>query len=210
MTERVTLKQPGDIPAVVEAFLGFKPEDSLVILGVGGGPMARVDITHDTIVEAVSAMATAAPHWTAGVVIAVYSDEVSPLDIGSAMLSILPDVPVRLTVQVLQTVAGQVVVSDDGSIVQAMTPDMPDTLAGKRVHSSREALVAEAAQTTSADEAWMVARESYRVGDGAKAWVFLDRFHALSERTEESAMLARFLTEAVSPRSEQAQALLSD
>jgi hypothetical protein len=206
-TIMVTLKSPADIPAVVDAMLGFTPSNSLVVLGLGGGPSARVDITSgETLIAAVESLTTAAQHWGKGTIVALYSDDVDMVDLEYAMATLLPDVPVAIMVEVTTMYGPTHVIDTDGNLFVATPPQDPE-MAAKRVVSSRDALVEEAEQTTSADEAWMMAREAYRAGDGARSWIYLDRFHALGgSRTPDSMILERFLTQAINPRSEMAQA----
>jgi hypothetical protein len=209
----VTLKSPADIPAVVDAMLGFTPSNSLVVLGLGGGPSARVDIASgETLIAAVEALSGAAEHWAKGkgTIVALYSDDVDMVDLEYAMATLLPDVPVAIMVEVTTMYGPTHVIDTDGNLFVA-TPSQDPEIAARRVVSSRDALVEEAQQTTDANEAWVVAREAYRAGDGARSWVYLDRFHALNgQRTVDSMLLERFLTEAVNPRSDLARAILGD
>lgn len=208
MSETASLKSPAQIPAIVAGFLGFEPSDSLVILGLGGGPSARVDVNPDSLADAVSALTAAARHWTNGVVVALYSDTVDMLDLEHALMSDMPEVEVKALVTVTN-VSGRVVVTDpNGNTYEPDSGDLPDSLRAKRVVKSRDELVAEASATTNAGEAWGVAIEAYRAGDGARAWVYLDRFHAMSAPTDDSMLLAHFLTEAVDPKSDDARELL--
>jgi pyocin large subunit-like protein len=205
---KLTLKTPGDIPAVVEAFLGFTPSDSLVIMSIGGGPSARVDITVDTVADAVGAMAVAAPHWTNGVIVAVYSETVDAVDVGHAIAATMPQVSVRATVTVRPD---RTVVDDTGATHAPTSPDMPDEVRARRLADSRAELEAEAAEVEDAPTAWILARESYRAGNGARAWVYLDRYVKLNHgHSLASKILERFLREAIDPASEAARALFDN
>jgi hypothetical protein len=203
----VTLKSPADIPAIVDAFLGFTPSASLVILGVGGAPSARVDISLAGLATSVEALSPAAEHWSKGVVVALYSDEVDLLDVQLAMTQYLPDVPILAAAEVITTYGRVHVVDAEGNLFVA-TPSEDPEIAAKRVAASRDEIVAEAAEVTRPDLAWTLARESYRAGNGARAWVYLDRFHALSAPTDDSTLLGDLLTAAVDPKSDAARELL--
>jgi hypothetical protein len=49
MTEHLDISTPAELAAVVPHLLGFSPEDSLVCVPThGGGPVARVDLPHDS------------------------------------------------------------------------------------------------------------------------------------------------------------------
>lgn len=204
MTSTVSIKSPADIPAVVAALLGFTPTESLVIVAIGGGPTARVDITTDTVTDAVTAMASAESHWTNGVLVAVYSDEVSPLDVEHAMASIMPSVKVIDTITV--TPSGDVVTTAGDVMIAA--PSTNANIAAKQVAPSRESFVAEAAAITDEAEAWLMARESYLAGNGARSWCFLDRFVVLHKgETAESMHLTVLLEQAVDPKSVMGQTI---
>lgn len=200
----VTFRSPADLPAVVETFLGFRPSESLVVLGIGGGPSARVDIEPDTVASAVIALQAAAQHWTRGVVVAVYSDTVEASDVERQMRRYLPAVQVMLIADVDQF---DNVIDSQGNV---HAPTTPAGLPARHARPSRESIVADAERETSAGAAWGVAVNAYRAGDGAKSWIYLDRFHALcdGERTVDSLLLTYLLTNAVDPKSDGARPLL--
>lgn len=203
MTKRVSLTGPASIPAVVETFLGFTPADSLVVLGLGGGPSARVDIEPGLVWHSIEALVTAAHHWTGGIVVALYSTTVDIAEVDTALAYLLPGV----TVQVIVTVDEHDVVTDDEG--NRHRPERPEALPARTVRPSRESLVADAERVTTPSSAWALARQSFLDGDGAKAWVYLDRFHALAASTPKSEALGRFLTDAISPKSSLARTTLA-
>jgi hypothetical protein len=205
---KISLKTPGDIPAVVNHFLGFTPTDSLVILGVAGGPSARVDISAEGLDASVNALRPAAEHWTSGIVVVLYSEEVDLLDVANAMTHHMPNVPIMVMVEVDQTYGRTLVIDSEGNVYVPTTVNMPAEVLAKRTVASRDDLVSEAAEINDSDTAWILAREAYRIGDGARAWVYLDRFHALHAPTDDSTMLADFLTRVVNPRGDEARELL--
>lgn len=171
----LTIKTPGDVPAVVEATLGFVPSNSLVIVGVGGGLTARVDLGD----EAVTSLAPAAPAW-ARVMLVVYStDPGTLLDYEHAFTCTYPAVEVVVAVRV----CGDTVHSAFGDFTRT-TPDLG--MRGARVvRSSREELADHIAATVhTTAEALLLAMESYRAGDGASAWMYLERFTALGGSTD--------------------------
>lgn len=203
MTQTFTLSSPASIPAFVEAALGFTPSDSLVVLGLGGGPSARVDIDTDTVEDAVMALATAASHWRTGVLVAIYSDYVTMGRVERAFRNYLPSVEVKIIVDIDEH---DVVTDADGV---EHRPVRPEGLPTKTVRPSRESIVADAERVVSSASAFRTAVEAYREGDGAKSWIYLDRFHALNEgeRTDQSLILERLLTLAVDPKSDAARVL---
>jgi hypothetical protein len=180
------LSTPGDIPLVAAHVLGFIPSDSLVILGIGGGPHARVDLGP----EAVASLSVALPHWST-VLAVVYSDDATDLEAYRVALDLAFP-----TLQVVNIVhvdpAGRV--NGQHSAATVETPH-------KRIASSRDELTREAADEHDADTALVVALTAYEVGDGAKAWIYLDRARELGLADDTQAReLDRKLRTAVDPR----------
>lgn len=164
----LTIRTPGDIPAVVASTLGFHPEDSLVIIGIGG-PTARVDL--GPVDETLDAFAPAVPHWQT-IVMVVYTDNHDTLtDLATAWWTRFPDVQIAVAARVHD---GMVYTNADDPGTPAKTPDGP-----RRVVKDRATLESEAAEVDSPDVAWTIAEGAYDAGNGAMAWCFLDRYVAL-------------------------------
>lgn len=204
MTSTVRLTGPASVPAVVETFLGFTPADSLVIIGTGGGPSARVDIEPNFVWHSIEALIPVRHHWTSGVVVALYSETVDVAEVEAALLRLLPGVPLRLIVTVD---AHDVVTDHEGN---RHKPERPEGLPERTVRPSRESLVADAERVTSLTAAWSTATAAYFDGDGAKAWVYHDRFLALGGNADNPRVvaLADLLTRFVDPKSYEAVAIL--
>lgn len=159
--ETVTVRSTEQIHAVVAQILGFHPTDSLVVMGVGGGPTARMDtLPFD---EVRSALTPALPHW--GRVILVGYD---------AGYRLLGQVAGWLTNEGIDVAAAIDAPNGAGVGQRSHSP-----LDARQVLDSRDALEAEAASVTSVTEAETVALAAYDVGQGARAWAYLDRAVAL-------------------------------
>lgn len=203
--QTITFKGPQSIPSYVETFLGFTPSDSLVVLGIGGGPSARVDVEETTVWHVVQALHPCLEHWQdRGVMVAVYSDDVELAEVRAAFGFILPGVDVHMLV----TVDEHDVVTDHEGV--EYHPRRDADLPSKTVRPSREALVADAERIIDPAAALSTAISAYFEGDGAKAWVYLDRFNVLDGGSADSKplILQRLLTNAVNPKSDGARALL--
>lgn len=188
----IRIASPADIPPVIASVLGFIPEDSLVVLGIGAGaPTARVDLAPG----AVASMAPAVPHWST-VLVGVYTDD--------ATLAAATIAEFRSTWPDL-TVADAIHVDPLGAVNGEHRPSAVD-LPPRRVLASRAAVEAEAAAVEAAPEALDVAWNAYKAGDGARAWCYLDRARAIGV-TGESDLTARYLEHclatAVNPRDAQ-------
>lgn len=185
MTRSLSIKAPADIPNAVRTFLGFDPTDSYVVLGIGGGPTARVDIGPAALIAA--SLVTAAPHWSNGVVAVAYSSDPAALGDLAQILETL-DVPVRLAAHVGE------------STVTVGESTEPYYNGGRSREDVMADVVAAVSDPDEADEeAW---RAYLDAGNGALAWLYLDRAEALrGERSQKGADLARYLIQATPPGS---------
>lgn len=186
MSEReiVTVTHPGQLLAVTAQILGFHPVDSLVILGLGGGPTARVDA--GPVEEIKAAMDPALVHWSRVVVL------------GYGTGRVLVD-PIR---KWLRTQGVEVVTDLEVDNVEGVGQVSGSSLDARVVRASRAELEAEAWQIDSVHAAEVVARAAYRAGDGARAWAFYDRAVALADGkvSPNMADLDRRLRLAIDPR----------
>lgn len=203
MTTTVSLSNPRQIPGIVAGVLGFVPADSLVIVGTGGGPTARIDIGSDPV-ETFAPFAPAFPHWVdSPVLVVIYSDDPS-----SRLQSYTSS---RLAAEGVD-VAAVVRVTTDGRVHQGgntylADEGIPAAFAARRVAQTREALLADAANVTDAQEAYGLAVDQWNAGNGAHAWVFLDRYaEILGHQDSAYRALESRLVNAVDPRSNRIEA----
>lgn len=175
-TRRVSIKSPGDIAAVACSIMGFTPVESLVIVGLGGGPFARVDLPEDAagLGATMTALAPAAKHWANGVLLVVFSEHDLLSDVTTAFWQRMPDVAVHLAVR---THDGSTFV--DGTTVENRTDAVDRAGLRAPLTETREDLARATEAVTDAAEALTLAWSSYDTGNGARAWCFYDRHLAL-------------------------------
>lgn len=189
----ITIRSESDIPPLVSRILGFVPTDSVVILGTGRAPTARVDLPTDPdgVVGLALGLGPAWDHWrSVPIIVAIYTDDVAAYDLAVSSVDVWLDG--------IEPAAVVHVPSD----ADHHAPTGSDYDA-KHVVTSREALVAEAATIGDADLARRLAWESYSAGDGARAWIYLARVEALTgePRDDDMTRLAHRLRLAVRPES---------
>jgi len=190
MTETLVIREPGDVVKIISRVLGFTPSDSLVVVPIGGdGPTARIDLGSPEGLA--HALAPAVPAWSA-VVVALYADDAQQARLLVENLdSILPGVTILATLRVA-----------DGCTYNPRAPEEPGVSYIAETTSDRDDLVAEAAGVTDVAVAENLAIDSYAAGNGARAWIYLDRAEALmGTRSEAMQGLAHALTNAVRPQS---------
>lgn len=182
----LTLNGPADIPVAVAAVLGFVPSNSMVVVAMAGGPTARVDLGPQTI----DAFSVAVGYWSQ-VLLAIYSDDQADAVLyGQQFRDAYPDINVIVVTHV--DPSGAV----DGAH-QASTVEVPDHI---RIAPGRESLQAEAAEVDDADAALATAYDAFFGGDGARAWIFLDRSRELGLNMSAQDRLEYYLSQGVNPR----------
>ena len=62
MNDVMRVRSPGELVAAIPHVLGFVPEDSVVCVPLGGGPVARLDHPHDEEDIGAAAGVLAAPY----------------------------------------------------------------------------------------------------------------------------------------------------
>lgn len=171
--QTITLTCPEDVHRIVPRILGFQPTESLVILGLGPNvPSARVDL--DDIDEIADGIKGALPAWQSAhaVGVVVYSDD--PV-LARAFLdgadTILPDVNIVLR--------------------QHFASDFASGDPVPEAALRREDFEERAQRVESPDEAIGLAAESYKRGNGAHAWAYIDRAEELIDGGAEAHILAR-------------------
>lgn len=189
MSARVEIRTVAEVPVAIDAMMGFTPMESLVIVGLGAGPVARVDLSP----EAVASLAPAVRHW-GRVMIVVYSETPAAASYGAAFTEAYPTVDV---VDVLEVRDGMVTSQHFGT-TEPVAPIAPGILGDRLIADSRDDVVAEAERVTDPAEALRLAEAYYGAGDGARAWVYCDRARELG--ADPSAIEHR-LTNADDPRS---------
>ena len=194
----VTIKSPADVAAIACSVLGFTPVESLVIVGLGGAPVARVDLPTDAsgMTALMDGLSPAAHHWQHnGVLLVVFSEHDMLSDLTAAFWAHMPTIKVHLA---MRTHNGATFV--DGTEVKNRT-DAADRAGLSAPTQTREDLARAAEAVTDATEALILAWSSYDTGNGARAWVYYDRYIALggdpSEQTAND--LRNRLTYAVPP-----------
>lgn len=182
MKPTLTIKTPDDALAVVVRMLGFEPEESIVVLGIGGNaPTARVDLpklTEDLeaslreYAELAVMLAPMREHLTRALVIVFTAKERhGELALG-LMEAWLPGV----------------------EVVDAfvhVTQGAPE--------NGRAARMEQCTQAATVEEAELLAHQAWEAGDGALAWGYLDRAAELGPRTNVGHVVERYLLECVPP-----------
>lgn len=198
----ISLSTPSDIAATIPAILGFRPSESLVALGLGGNvPTARVD-TGDTlfpIMQAVGSLAPAASYWVdRGVILGVFSDADT---LGDHVATFQQSYPLVKVVVAIRVTSEGVIYDVNGEPVGLDQQAAPDAYAARHIADDRDALVIEADSHSNAVEVLRIARASYKAGNGARAWCFLDRYVELIGGTQDKAArdLDHALSNAVNP-----------
>lgn len=179
MTNTVTIKSPADVAAVACSIMGFTPVESLVIVGTGGGPTARVDLPDDTadLGEIMAGLAHAACHWTGGVLLVLFTRRDVLDEVTAAFRHDLPDVPLSVA---LRTHEGSTFVQGACPLsAMANRTDAAEAAGLDAPAQTREDMARATEAVTDADEALTLAWCSYDTGNGARAWVYYDRFIAL-------------------------------
>lgn len=182
--DTITITSPTEFASLCPRILGFVPEDSVVIMGLSGAPTARIDIptNDDEIVEFVKAVRPAFRHWTSPTPVLIYTDDVVLANRVADTLIALQGVGSIALLCALR-IEGDMVY-DLGNPLDAGTQFGTDVATGtwlddREVKSSRADLVAEAGKINDADEAERQALVAYSRGDGARAWVLIDRANHL-------------------------------
>lgn len=183
--ETIVLSSPDQVHGYVAQALGFHPVDSVVVLGVNGGPLARVD--PDPIEELVMALAPVIRHWSRVIVIGYGTGQPIAAELSAVFKGIGLDVDATF-------------LAPNGRTVGARTDSVMD--AG-RVLGSREEMTAEARLVNEPAEAEALAWEAWRAGRGAQAWAFHDRAVELAGPTESMTELAAQIVGGADPRSAQ-------
>lgn len=171
--QTITIKDAADAIDAAARLIGFHPQNSLVVLPIGNGPTARVDLESPSALA--ESLAMARSHWGT-VLVLIYTDSREKFTIFEAAVpAILPGITVV-------------------DVIHA-----PNDSTGR----TRADLVTEAQAVVHADEAEERAVAAWRRGDGAAAWVMYDRAVALSGGASLRMQLLRVALEcAVDPRAQ--------
>lgn len=175
-----SISSPADVPRLVREVIGFEPTDSLVVIGLGGGVIARIDLG-DVAVMAMS-LQPAVPHLSNGAIVATYGPSG---DVGRVVAAVL-GVRVMACAHIWQGVATLGNQSEpyagDGRTRADLATDV-------------------AAAVSDADEADDEATRAWRAGNGALAWAYLDRARELrGSHSDRGRELAHRLQTAQDPR----------
>lgn len=208
MTTVLTVRGPADLQTACESMLGFRPDDSMVVLAPSDGslPSARVDLTDRTDVAAMiltDTFAGPSRHWQENgqILVVFYTADAELASLAGRTTHLLfPGV----TVLARARVDGDLVYPMNADGVEAAplqrTRSEDPAVLTKHVAPSRAAIEAEAQDVEDAGLAEMLAVASYRTGNGARAWVFHDRAVELLGRSSDAmTTLEHALTHATPP-----------
>lgn len=177
-TRRVSISSRVEAAAAVPVILGFHPSESIVIVGIGSGaPAARLDLprmSREAVLD-VLAPAIEAGHWSDGCLVAVFTE--CNVAAGEALLTTtpkwLPGIPV---LDAFRVTAGECFgprETTGTTVTPVVIPDHP-------VAASRADLVPAIADLTSPNEILARAITAWKDGNGAAAWLYLDRLEEVA------------------------------
>lgn len=173
------------LTAIEEQILGFRPEDSLVVVGMkANAPTARVDL--EATADMKAALISALPYWQdSGVLVVQYGMTPARPDLEQ----ILPGIQIIGAFQFCDLGGIGVILEWDGTVI-----GMHQSSVGTRADKIKAA-----EKINDADEAEMLAVAAYKSGDGATAWIMHDRARDLGKSSSTLESLARHLLEAIPP-----------
>lgn len=175
----VTIHSRAEAAALVPSLLGFHPSESIVIIGVGEGmPTARIDFCEvstsrlrDAILPAIHG-----GHWKDGCILAIFTEgEVNRAEI------LIMEAPTWLPgISVLD--AFRVTNGECFGPWEATGQKVPAPLVETGpIAASRAELVPDAGSLTDVDQIITKAIAAWKSGNGASAWIYLDRLNELIE-----------------------------
>lgn len=197
----MTIKTPGDIPPVVDQVMGFHPTQSIVVLDLHGGPCARLDLptNDDGWAQVVESLAPAAVQWS-DVLLAVFTERDDAL---AQVVAMFRERMPWITLAVSIRTHGDTVWTLEGGAYAVTTNAVDNYPDVKPVLRSRGEIAFAAQEINDGAEALSLAWSAYNLGNGAEAWVYLDRHVELMgedpEWTSPALDLARRLTLAIRP-----------
>lgn len=200
----MSIRTHADAAALVPVVLGFHPTDSLVVLGTGGGPSARIDLAALANVVDVRAQFSAfVPHLKGHPTLLIAYTGNRELATSAMDLAdfILPGVTIGATLRVHDGLVYDLTDPHDTGTPVPGAHAVGAEAAAVNVVGTRDDLVAEAAAVTDLDTCENLAMQSWLAGQGARAWCYHDR--AVELRGHESGLmeeLAYALTHAIDPR----------
>lgn len=155
----------------VRTAIGFDAVDSIVVVGIGHAPTARLDLG-GSIRQTREALAPMVPYLTQGAVVLIVGNDITGLEVATS--EILPGVEIH-------------------GVFPVDNPENPLT------REDVETLAASAVSTV--EEAEEAAVEAYGAGRGALAWMYHDRAIELNGglTTPTMTALSEMLTAAVAP-----------
>ncbi|MCW2784992.1 MAG: hypothetical protein JWP74_1509 [Marmoricola sp.] len=200
--EPVSIHSRGDAAAIVPTLLGFHPIESIVILGIGAdAPTARMDFQHANVGDVRDALmpAIGSGHWGRGCVVAIFTQD--SVDRAEEFLddiaTWLPGVPVF---DAFRVTSGECFGSWEAIGEPVSAPVRP---LGK-IAASRAGLVPDVQSLTDINDVLTKAIAAYKSGNGAAAWIYLDRLEDLVDGSgnlpERARTLASRLLAATNPR----------
>ena len=202
MSTKITIRTPLDVPAAFESMIGFVPVESMAVMSLGpAAPHARLDFDADAASMG-AGLIPAVEHYVRSetpAMLLAYSDDPASLDLVTPAWLHAGGAGVKV-VGMFRVDTARRVYSHDGLIGTAagLPDDAPAEIRARRVASSRAELVREVADETNVATLETMARAAYGVGDGARAWVCVDRISELGGTPP--ADLVESMRRAVDPR----------
>lgn len=197
----ITVRSRSEAAAVAPIMLGFHPTESIIIMGVGpGAPTARLDLISAEAPGLREALMPAiqAGHWRNGCALAIFTeDEVDRADtLLTNIPTWLPNVPI---IDAFRVTEGRCFGPWEASGVSvAEAPQVPGNIA-----ASRQDLVPDVQQLQDPDELLRRAIAAWKSGNGAAAWILLDRLEEIlgsAGLPERAQQLVALLQAATNPR----------
>lgn len=198
-TIRVTSRP--EAAAAIPFILGFHPKESVIVLGVGSGaPSARVDFNAEPVaLREIFAIALTAGHWRAGCLVAVFTDSANNAAdvVLTEVPQWLPEVPV---LDAFRVTAGECF----GPWAASGEPVAQLNAPARHIAASRSELVPDAPGLNDAADVLTKAVQSWKAGNGAAAWIYLDRLEELvggpANLPDRAVALAYLLVSATDPK----------
>lgn len=198
----ITVHNRAEAAAAIPVLLGFHPNESIVIVGIGNdAPSARLDlpgISHEALAEVLEP-AVSARHWREGCLVVVFTEGngLAAEILLTTASRWLPGVPV---LDAFRVTAGECFgpwESAGASVVPMVTPDRP-------VAASRAELVPAIQEHIDPDELLSRAIAAWKEGNGAAAWIYLDRLEEVAgwpdPLPERALRLASLMRAAANPK----------
>lgn len=175
---RIAISSRVEAAAAVPVILGFHPSESIVIVGIGSGaPTARLDlpgVSREALLEALGP-AIEAGHWSEGCLVAVFTEcnVVAAEVLLSSTSKWLPEIRV---LDAFRVTTGECI----GALEATGETVAPIEVPGRPVAASRADLVAAIDELMDPEDILTRAVTAWKSGNGAAAWLYLDRLEEVA------------------------------